>query len=50
MGEPPGDANFGMIVVPNPTTNAYRKLINELAQVPMRSQAGGDRPRPEPER
>jgi hypothetical protein len=27
---PSGDANFGVIVVPDPTTNAYRKLFNEL--------------------
>src|SRR5262245_13114051 len=26
-----GEANFGVIVVPDPATNAHRKLINELA-------------------
>jgi ABC transporter substrate binding protein len=26
-----GDPNFGVIVVPDPATNAHRKLINELA-------------------
>jgi hypothetical protein len=42
---PSGDANFGAIVVSDLTTNAYRKLINEWAQVPRRSQAGGVRDR-----
>ena len=31
---PSGDANFGVIVVPDPTANAFCKLINELAQAP----------------
>jgi hypothetical protein len=28
------EPNFGLIVVPDPTANAFCKLINELAQAP----------------